>query len=91
MSYKRVLLKLSGEGLSGESSDSDLISQNRLDFFCSYVKDILQDYQLSIVIGGGNILRGDSLNHIFRINADNMGMLATVINGIAFKDALKSL
>jgi uridylate kinase len=89
--YKRVLLKLSGEALQGKQKfgiDSDSIQTLALE-----IKDVLSlRVQLAIVIGGGNILRGGraSLNGVERATADYMGMLATVINGLALQNALES-
>lgn len=88
--YKRVLLKLSGESLMGNKSfglDSDVISQ--------YARDIGAitelGVQVAIVIGGGNIYRGmnEAETGIERAHGDYMGMLATVINGMALQAGLE--
>src|SRR5678815_3986411 len=88
--YKRILLKLSGESLMGEKNfglDSDVISQYALD-----IKQITElGVQVAIVIGGGNIYRGmnEAETGIERAQGDYMGMLATVINGMAVQAALE--
>ena len=90
MKYKRILLKLSGEALLGKKSygmDPDILSQ--------YAKEIKvvaeKGVQVAIVIGGGNIYRGmeASTTGIDRVQGDYMGMLATVINGMALQSALE--
>ncbi len=90
MKYKRVLLKLSGESLMGAQISG--ISPQQLD---QYVSDISQlhdkNIQIAIVIGGGNIFRGLSgVSEGFdRVTGDQMGMLATTINSLAFRSALE--
>lgn len=88
--YKRVLLKLSGESLMGDKNfglDSSVISQ--------YAQDIKQitelGVQVALVIGGGNIYRGmnEAETGIERAQGDYMGMLATVINGMALQSGLE--
>lgn len=90
--YKRILLKLSGESLMGDKNfglDSEVISQ--------YAKDIKQvvelGVQVAIVIGGGNIYRGmnEAETGIERAQGDYMGMLATVINGMALQAGLEKV
>ena len=92
MSYKRVLLKLSGEALLGEKSYG--VDPKRILAYSKEIKEIV-DYgiELAIVIGGGNIFRGVSgaSNGIDRVQADYMGMLATVINGLALQSSLEDL
>lgn len=92
MKYNRILLKLSGEALMGKQKygiDSDVLS--------SYAKDIKsivdKEYQIAIVIGGGNIYRGiqSEKSGFDRVQGDHMGMLATIINGMALQSALESL
>jgi len=86
--YKRVLLKLSGESLAGKNKTG--IDPDIMDHFVEEVKKpVLEGLQLGIVIGGGNIFRGLSRNaaRMDRVTADHMGMLATVINSLALKDA----
>jgi uridylate kinase len=88
--YKRVLLKLSGESLMGDKSfgfDTDVIAQYAKD-----VKAIAElGVQVAIVIGGGNIYRGmnEAETGIERAHGDYMGMLATVINGMALQASLE--
>ena len=92
MSYKRVLLKLSGEALLGEKSYG--VDPKRILAYTKEIKEIV-DYgvEIAIVIGGGNIFRGVSgaSNGIDRVQADYMGMLATVINGLALQSSLEDL
>ncbi|MBT3235142.1 MAG: UMP kinase [Bdellovibrionales bacterium] len=91
MTYKRILLKLSGEALAGEQKFG--ISQDILAPLALEIKNIQQQYktEIAIVIGGGNIHRGvagmDS--GIDRTTSDHMGMLATVINSLALQGALE--
>ncbi len=87
--YKRILLKLSGESLMGENNfglDSKVIAQ-----FANDIKQITEmGVQVALVIGGGNIYRGmnEAETGIERAQGDYMGMLATVINGMAVQSAL---
>ena len=86
--YKRILLKLSGEALASTNNIIDIAILNKI---VVIVKSVLkQNIQLALVVGGGNILRGAQYNHnsTSRINADKMGMLATVINALAIADRL---
>ena len=88
--YKRVLLKLSGESLAGDSALS--IDTNVLDQMTSDLKEIVDlGVEVGIVIGGGNIFRGLSAKakDMNRVAADHMGMLATVINAVALGDAVR--
>src|SRR5258706_3755357 len=84
--YKRILLKLSGESLMGDKNfgfDTDVIMQYAQD-----IKSITElGVQVAIVIGGGNIYRGmnEAETGIERAHGDYMGMLATVINGMALQ------
>ena len=92
MKYKRILLKLSGEALMGEQEFG--ISQQRLQDYALEIKSVVeQGAELGIVIGGGNIFRGISgaANGMDRVQADHMGMLATVINGLALQSALENI
>jgi len=90
MKYKRILLKLSGEALMGDRQYG--IDPARL---AEYAEDIRQIHdkgiQVAIVIGGGNIFRGvaGASNGMDRVQGDYMGMLATVINGMALQGALE--
>ncbi len=88
--YKRVLLKLSGEALLGEKSFG--IDRSFTDYIAREVQSVHElGVQVSAVVGGGNIFRGVSENAqgMDRVSADQMGMLATVINGLALQDALE--
>ena len=92
MKYKRILLKLSGEALLGKNSYG--IDNDRLVNYASEIKQIhKQGVEIAIVIGGGNIFRGlsGSKDGIDRVQADYMGMLATVINGLALQNALENI
>jgi len=90
MKYKRILLKLSGEALMGEKPYG--IDPLRLEQFTGEIKSVKElGIEIAIVIGGGNIFRGvqaDNLT-IDRVQGDYMGMLATVINGMALQSALE--
>ena len=92
MKYNRILLKLSGEALLGKNSYG--IDNDRLVVYAEEIKEIhKQGVEIAIVIGGGNIFRGlsGSKDGIDRVQADYMGMLATVINGLALQNALENL
>lgn len=92
MSYNRILLKLSGEALLGERSHG--VDPQRILAYSKEIKEIVDvGIELAIVIGGGNIFRGVSgaSNGIDRVQADYMGMLATVINGLALQSSLEEL
>ncbi len=89
--YKRILLKLSGEALMGGSQRLGIDPQT-VDRICSEVAEVArQGVQIGLVIGGGNIFRGlsASARGMDRVTADNMGMLATVINSLALQDYLE--
>ena len=90
MAYKRILLKLSGEALMGDRQHG--IDPKRLSEYAEEIKNIVEKgIEIAIVIGGGNIFRGISgaSNGIDRVQGDYMGMLATVINGMALQGALE--
>ncbi len=90
MKYKRVLLKLSGESLMGDQEFG--ISGGQLSTYAKDIKEIVDaGVEVGIVIGGGNIFRGLSgaSQGMDRVQADHMGMLATVINGLALQGALE--
>jgi len=92
MIYKRILLKLSGEVLLGKNSYG--IDNERLLDYAKEIKELHSlGIEIAIVIGGGNIYRGvaGAQNGIDRVQADYMGMLATVINGLALQNALESI
>ena len=90
MSYKRILLKMSGEALAGDRGfgiDPEIISR-----FADEIRQVHElGVQVGIVLGGGNMFRGvqASVQGIDRVSADYMGMLATVINSLAMQDALE--
>ncbi|MFS4466886.1 UMP kinase [Maribacter sp. 2210JD10-5] len=90
MRYKRILLKLSGEALMGEKQYG--IDSNRLNEYAEEIKKVIdKGIQVAIVIGGGNIFRGLSgaATGMDRVQGDHMGMLATIINGLALQSALE--
>ncbi len=92
MKYKRVLLKLSGESLMGEQGYG--IDPERLNDYAQQIKEAVElGVQVGIVIGGGNIFRGLSgaSKGFDRYKGDQMGMLATVINGLALQSALLAM
>ncbi len=90
--YKRILLKISGEVLTGEGGygiDPSVILQ-----IAGEIKEVKNlGVEIAIVIGGGNIFRGvaASSKGMDRVSADHMGMLATILNGIALQDALEKM
>ena len=90
--YNRILLKLSGESLMGDQQSG--IDPKKLDEYAGQIKEIVDHgVQVGIVVGGGNIfrgLRGASVG-FDRVNGDQMGMLATVINSLAIGSVLKGL
>ncbi len=86
--YKRVLLKLSGEAFLGKRSYG--IDPSFVDRMADEIKEVQSiGVDIAIVIGGGNIFRGRDTKNFERVNADYMGMLATMMNGIALQDALE--
>ncbi|MAD97860.1 MAG: UMP kinase [Flavobacteriaceae bacterium] len=90
MQYKRILLKLSGEALMGERQYG--IDPKRLAEYAKEIKEVVeQGIEVAIVIGGGNIFRGiaGASNGMDRVQGDHMGMLATIINGLALQSALE--
>ncbi len=91
MKYKRILLKLSGEALMGDQNHG--IDPIRLNDYATEIKKLQETgTEIAIVIGGGNIFRGVSgaSKGMDRVQADYMGMLATVINGLALQSALEN-
>ena len=92
LAYKRILLKLSGEALMGDSDGGiDGATVLRL---AEEVKELCDlGVEVGLVIGGGNILRGSEVasDVLGRVTSDHMGMLATVINALAMQDSLESL
>jgi len=92
MKYSRILLKLSGESLSGKASHG--ISDTVLEEYANQVIDVTKKgTEVAIVIGGGNIFRGLSGTEsgFDRVKGDQMGMLATVINSLALESAITRL
>jgi uridylate kinase len=86
---KRILLKLSGEALAGEAEfgfDPDIASR-----ICREIAGILPTCEVAVVLGGGNLFRGEALQRagMDRITGDHIGMLATIMNGLAFVDRLQ--
>lgn len=92
LSYKRILLKLSGEAL-GEKQASG-VSLDSITSISKAISEVAQTgIEIAIVVGGGNFIRGSQLNTgnvIDRATADQMGMLATMINALALRDGLLS-
>jgi uridylate kinase len=87
--YRRILLKLSGEALMGEENFG--IDPSVLDRMAQEIKELIEmGIQVGLVIGGGNLFRGAGLAKagMNRVVGDQMGMLATVMNGLAMRDAL---
>ena len=90
--YRRILLKLSGEALAGEAGHG--IDPHRLRVYVEQIKEIADmGVEVGIVIGGGNIFRGLSgaEDGFDRVKGDYMGMLATVINGLAIQSGLETI
>lgn len=88
--YRRILLKLSGEALQGDHLFG--IDASKLERIVQEIEGVAQlGIEVALVIGGGNLIRGADLcaTGFDRIAADQMGMLATVINGLALRDALE--
>lgn len=91
MRYQRILLKLSGESLMGTQQYG--IDAKRLEQYAREIKAVIQhNIEVAVVIGGGNIFRGLSGagQGMDRVQGDHMGMLATVINGLALQSALEN-
>jgi uridylate kinase len=90
--YKRVVLKLSGEALAGTGSQRFGVDPIRIHEIAGEIAEIHQmGVEMAIVVGGGNFFRGvaEQAKEMDRVSADNMGMLATVINALAIQDALE--
>jgi uridylate kinase len=90
--FRRILLKLSGEALIGKQGHG--IDEERLLEYCNQIKEVADmGVQIGIVIGGGNIFRGlkGVDKGVDRVKGDFMGMLATVINGLAIQSVLESI
>ncbi len=91
MQYKRILLKLSGEALMGSKSYG--LDPERLNQYARDIKSVCDlGVQIALVIGGGNIFRGKEAAEIGieKVQGDHMGMLATLINGIALQSAVEN-
>ena len=87
--YKRVLIKISGEALS---SDRSALCAETISDTARAIRSVHdRGVEIGLVVGGGNILRGRSAEHMDRNRADHMGMLATAINALALQDALQNL
>lgn len=92
MRYRRILIKVSGEVLKGNHESG--IDPERLAFYANEIKPLVDGgAQIALVVGGGNIVRGAELSKsgTERATADYMGMLGTVINGLALQDALEQI
>jgi uridylate kinase len=89
--YRRILLKISGEGLSGAGGFG--LAKDELDKVAGQVEELVKlGIQPAIVVGAGNLVRGATLSkmtHIHRVTGDQMGMMATVINALALQDVLE--
>ena len=93
LKYRRILLKLSGEVLRNRET-GDSIDASRLAFMAERVKKIhAMGCEIGIVLGGGNIFRGltGAGKGVNRVTGDSMGMLATIINGLAMMNALEQI
>ncbi len=89
VAYKRILLKISGEALSGARGNG--IDVETIGKICDEIKIIVDmGVEVSIVVGGGNFWRGKYGHQMERTTSDYMGMLATTINGLALQDALEA-
>lgn len=90
LKYKRILLKVSGEVLAGEKKSG--IDFHKVNEICSVIKECADlGVQVAVVVGGGNFWRGRSSGEMDRTRADQMGMLATVMNALALQDELIKL
>ena len=89
LKYKRVLLKLSGEALAGETKHG--INEETMGEICDQIKKLVEmGAEIAIVVGGGNFWRGRNGKEMERTTSDYMGMLATSMNGLALQDALEA-
>lgn len=91
MDNKRILIKISGEALKGELESG--VDPTKVNEIAQEIKTVVDsNIQVAIVVGGGNFWRGRGADEIGmdRVSADNMGMLATIMNGIALQEALES-
>ncbi|ACI60202.1 UMP kinase [Ureaplasma urealyticum] len=90
MSKQRIVIKISGACL--RQDDNSIIDVNKINDLAKQIKEISKKYIVSIVLGGGNIWRGHIAKELGmnRNLADNMGMMATIINGLALENALNN-
>ena len=92
LKYKRILLKVSGEGFSGTGGFG--LSREGLEILAAQINELVQiGVQPAVVVGAGNFIRGKTLSEetaVHRVTADHMGMLATVINAVALSDMLET-
>ena len=90
--YKRILLKLSGEVFGGRKEEKG-ISFSATEKIAKNIAEIKRKYRgdLAMVVGAGNIFRGREASKFDRVAADNIGMLATIINGLVLKETLKNM
>lgn len=90
MKYKRILLKLSGESLSTTNFGTNF---DKVLEICQEIKEVKEqlNIQIAIVVGGGNYWRGRTNNQMDRTTADNIGMLATIMNALTLKEAFRQL
>jgi uridylate kinase len=89
-SYKRILIKLSGEVMAGEGGVG--IEPTALGALAEEIADLKRlEVEIAVVIGGGNLIRGSQAAHynLERVTADHIGMLTTIINGLALRDVLE--
>jgi uridylate kinase len=94
LAYRRALLKISGEALTGDGDGSSPLDFGVIEGLAAQLKGVhAQGIDLGLVVGGGNIVRGTqaSRDGMDRVNADYMGMLATVINALALQDILEKM
>lgn len=90
LKFKRVVIKLSGEALSGGAGHG--LNDEVIDNICSAVKEVYElGIQICIVVGGGNFWRGRSSEKIERSTSDHMGMLATIINALRLQATLENM
>jgi uridylate kinase len=88
--YKRVILKISGEALSGEKGFG--LDDKMISYVVGQLKRIHEEgVEVGIIVGGGNFWRGREGKNMDRTTADHMGMLATIINALALQDALEAV
>lgn len=88
LKYKRLIIKLSGEALSGDNGFG--IDENTIEYVVRQIRTVVEmGIEVGTIIGGGNFWRGRQAGSMDRTTADHMGMLATVINSLAMQDALE--